>query len=49
MEKTKTNLEKNQKSNNAYDDGNIPHEDLPLNVIPDKFPRKDSPGGESGK
>ena len=32
-----------------YDDGNIPQEDLPQDVIPDEVPRKDGPGGESGK
>jgi len=45
MEK-KTDLEKKQKAKNAYDDGNIPHEDLPLDVIPDEVPRKDGPGDE---
>lgn len=29
-----------------YDDGNIPKEDLPKDVIPDEVPRKDGPGGE---
>lgn len=33
----------------AYDDGNIPKEDLPKDIIPDEVPRKDGPGGESGK
>ena len=46
MEKSKTNLEKKQNIKNAYDDGNSPHEDLPLDVIPDEVPRKDGPGGE---
>ena len=32
-----------------YDDGNIPKEDLPKNIIPDEVPRKDGPGGEGGK
>ena len=32
-----------------YDDGNIPEEDLPQDVIPDEVPRKDGPGGEDGK
>ncbi len=32
-----------------YDDGNIPEADLPQDVIPDEVPRKDGPGGESGK
>jgi len=32
---------------NAYDDNNIPKEDLPTkNIIPDDVPRKDGPGGE---
>lgn len=31
---------------NQYDDGNIPPEDLPQNIIPDEVPRKDGPGGE---
>lgn len=35
-----------QKLNNLYDDGNIPKEDLPKDVIPDEVPRKDGPGGE---
>ena len=38
----------NQPPANAYDDGNIPKEDLPQDVIPDEVPRKDGPGGESG-
>ena len=46
MEKSKTNSEKKQKAQNAYNDGNIPHEDLPLDIIPDEVPRKDGPGGE---
>ena len=46
MEKNKTDLEKKQNAQNAYDDGNIPHENLPLDVIPDEVPRKDGPGGE---
>lgn len=33
-------------SQNLYDDGNIPLEDLPQDVIPDEVPRKDGPGGE---
>lgn len=49
MEKDKSDLEKRQNANNTYDDGNIPNEDLPLDVIPDEVPRKDGPGGESGK
>lgn len=31
---------------NVYDDGNIPQEDLPQDIIPDEVPRKDGPGGE---
>lgn len=43
---------------NDYDDGNIPQVDLPQDksaknsskdIIPDEVPRKDGPGGESGK
>ncbi len=30
----------------VYDDGNIPQEDLPQDIIPDEVPRKDGPGGE---
>ncbi len=37
------------KETNVYDDGNIPKVDLPQDVIPDEVPRKDGPGGESGK
>ena len=36
----------NQPPAGAYDDGNIPKEDLPQDVIPDEVPRKDGPGGE---
>lgn len=32
-----------------YDDGNIPAEDLPQDIIPDEIPRKDGPGGEDGE
>lgn len=50
MNKNETDLKKKQKSStNAYDDGNIPHEDLPQDIIPDEVPRKDGPGGESGQ
>ncbi len=35
-----------QQPANSYDDGNIPQEDLPINIIPDEVPRKDGPGGE---
>lgn len=43
---------------NTYDDGNIPQVDLPqkntsknsaTDIIPDEVPRKDGPGGESGR
>ena len=33
-------------SRKLYDDGNIPPEDTPQEVIPDEVPRKDGPGGE---
>ena len=36
-----------QKPANQYDDGNIPHEDIPQDIIPDQVPRKDGPGGEN--
>ncbi len=52
MEKNKQEMSASrseQKSTNIYDDGNIPKEDLPQDVIPDEVPRKDGPGGESGK
>ena len=44
------NNSNNNKNNSAnlYDDGNIPNEDLPKDVIPDEVPRKDGPGGETG-
>ena len=35
-----------QKPENSYDDGNIPPEDLPVDIIPDEVPRTDGPGGE---
>lgn len=38
-----------QQPANEYDDGNIPSEDLPRDVIPDEVPRKDGPGGENRK
>ena len=38
-----------QKPANLYDDGNIPVEDLPQDIIPDEVERKDVPGGEGGK
>ena len=41
----KTNI----KTTGDYDDGNIPQVDLPQDIIPDEVPRKDGPGGESGK
>ena len=47
MEKEKLETTPNgQRPANAYDDGNIPSEDLPRDVIPDEVPRKDGPGGE---
>lgn len=46
MKNKEKDLEKKQNANNTYDDGNLPHEDLPLDVIPDEVPRKDGPGGE---
>lgn len=36
----------NLKPAEQYDDGNIPAEDLPQDIIPDEVPRKDGPGGE---
>lgn len=54
-------MKKNNKTTNVYDDGNIPEIDLPNNKASDKpdydveplpessRPRKDGPGGESGK
>lgn len=38
-----------QRPANLYDDGNIPKEDLPQDIIPDEVPRKDGPGGENGE
>lgn len=38
-----------QQPADLYDDGNIPPEDRPADIIPDKVPRKDGPGGEGGK
>ncbi len=38
-----------QKPANLYDDGNIPSEDLPQNIIPDEVPGKGGPGGENGE
>lgn len=46
MKNNEKDLEQKQNANNSYDDGNLPHEDLPLDVIPDEVPRKDGPGGE---
>ncbi len=50
MSNNKNNLNNNNQNNlsNLYDDGNIPKEDLPKDVIPDEVPRKDGPGGETG-
>lgn len=28
---------------NSYDDGNVPPEDLPIDIIPDEVPGKDGP------
>ncbi len=42
-------LPNGQQPANQYDDGNIPNVDLPQDIIPDEVPRKDGPGGESGK
>lgn len=50
MKKENLNIFPNGKQPaNQYDDGNIPDEDLPQDIIPDEVPRKDGPGGESGK
>lgn len=38
-----------QNTGDSYGDGNIPAADLPQDVTPDEVPRKDGPGGESGK
>ena len=38
-----------KETSHVYDDGNIPQVDLPQDVSPDEVPRKDGPGGESGK
>lgn len=46
MEKEKITTPSNLKTVDAYDDGNIPNEDLPQDIIPDEVPRKDGPGGE---
>lgn len=35
-----------RQADDSYDDGNIPQEDLPIDIIPDEVPRKDGPGGE---
>lgn len=48
MEKENLKISPNgQSPANQYDDGNIPGEDLPMNVIPDEVPRTDGPGGEN--
>lgn len=50
MEKDKiTTTPHGQRPANIYDDGNIPKEDLPQDIIPDEVPRKDGPGGEGGQ
>lgn len=38
-----------QRPADSYDDGNIPKEDLPQDIIPDEVPRKDGPDGEGSK
>ncbi len=35
-----------QRPSDQYDEGNIPEEDLPIDIIPDEVPRRDGPGGE---
>ncbi len=47
-EKKQNTTSNEQPIKNQYDDGNIPAEDLPQDVIPDEVPRKDGPGGETG-
>lgn len=49
MEKEKkvNTYPRSQQPADLYDDGNIPQEDLPSDVIPDEVPRKDGPGGEN--
>lgn len=49
MKEKNTNAPSNLKVVDTYDDGNIPQEDLPQNIIPDEVPRKDGPGGEKSK
>lgn len=49
MKDCKENCTNIKDTTNVYDDGNIPQVDLPQDVIPDEVPRKDGPGGESGK
>lgn len=46
MKKENNNTFDNLKVVDDYDDGNIPSEDLPQDIIPDEVPRKDGPGGE---
>ena len=46
MDKKISTIQKEQEPSQLYDDGNIPEEDLPQNLIPDEVPRKDGPGGE---
>ncbi len=48
-DKKETTFHNGRQPANAYDDGNIPQVDLPQDIIPDEVPRKDGPGGESGK
>lgn len=50
MKKDKINTTTNgQQPADQYDDDNIPPVDLPQDIIPDKVPRKDGPGGEGGE
>lgn len=50
MKKEKINTTPNgQQPANLYDDDNIPEVDLSQDIIPDDVPRRDGPGGESGK
>ena len=49
QDKKRNTLSGSQQPTNVYDDGDIPQVDLPQDIIPDEVPRKDGPGGESGK
>lgn len=47
MKTDKTNTTPHdRKAADQYDDGNIPAQDLPKDIIPDEVPRKDGPGGD---